>query len=371
MRVPSIAPPHAQATKQNLANNLSALLHIRAYALSVQQIELFPISNPPPHWFNPLNQHISTAKGHADNWSNTIEPGIVSRIPNAINDFARRVDMIVHNIKQILLDDHNHVRIPSSDDVVTIKRDLEWLTHHATRDYLQIKTLHTGFQGFSSSSHQDYSALTESVDGIQSAIGADQRAIAHVKTEIANAKAEINADNLRIDASAIAGGAGLILGASLLGLGAAAGPAAPFLLLAGGFCMLGAAAESAGLISHYESCIRNLKNNINSLTSEMSHEEQQVVSLTLLKHHIDSVVDKNRAMGDSLSEISDWFEITLGKCSNALQSITDAVDDVSQVDWDDFVEDLEMAKSSWLDLKRFVDNMQIQATGSHAHTHRA
>lgn len=375
MRIQSLAPPRFNATKNNLADHQDTLMHIRSYAISLEQLQLYPISNPPPDWYDHLNGNINNAKTHAQNWTNSIEPQIVSNIPQLVSNVQVRFNVVANNWKTML--DPNgtgQARQPTRDEIESIMHDLGWLQHHMNRDRESFSRVQTGFTHFKNNSDADFQSLSHGVDSIQHAIEVDEQDIARIRNLIDQEKVEIKADNLKIEASAIASGVGLFLGAGLIGFGAAAGPAAPVLLLVGGFCCIASIAQAAGVIAHFESQIRHLRDEINTQTAQLSHETQQALLLTALQKHIYDVVEKNQMMANSLSSVMDWFEDVIAKSNTALQELADARDDTgtdqNSPDWQDFLDDLEVALDTWHALNQFVNNMQNQATGSHVHTHR-
>ena len=256
----SLIPPNASQHKDALASHLGDLLHIRAYCVGVLNTTLYPATNPPPSWFNTLDGHLAAAKRTAETWTVTLDGALVAGVPEMMIHFGHLFRSSAGRITQILRDSGNH---PNASQRSAITNDLLWLAHHLHRTQHTISHLQSQFQSFQTASHTDFEALTSGVNSIQHAINADQQTIATINADIVTQKANIEHDNVAIDAAAIAAGSGLVVGAGLLGLGATAGPAAPVLLLVGGFFLVGSVAEAAAVIATFEHKLAVAENKIN------------------------------------------------------------------------------------------------------------
>lgn len=364
MPATSLRPPDPEQQKNTLASHMDALQHIRGYCIAVEHIDLKQIANPPPPWFGTLSAHIASAKRTARIWTNSLEPQMVAELPQDIIEYGMRFDLVAKWILGVLGQSSND---PSAHQQATILHALHWLQRNTSAGSAHIRSLHGQFTDFENDTSTDYRNLDQGVDSIQSAIADDQQAIGHLRSQIAQLNAEIAHDAMAIDAAAIAGGAGIAVGTALLGLGAAAGPAAPFLLAVGGFFEIGAIAEAAAVIATFESRIAAARNSINRDMATLSLETQQIASLTGLQHHIQVLVEKNRGMSSSLSEIGDWWQTVQTKLDGVIGDLTDAAGAYQQNDWFEFMLDIQTAKDEWKQFKDFATNMQEMATGAQMH----
>ncbi len=359
--LPTLSPPELDANKDTLAASLSAILQIRGYALAVEQTVLTKITDPPPDWWNELNTNLGVAQKHAQTWTTTLEPAITSTIPQAVITTGARFETAAKDILAILV--AAGANPPNPQQHGEIVADLEWMKDHLDENHTNILALKDQFSKFQIDSGTDYTTLSTGASSIQKALEVDQGVITNLKSDIVTAEAEIKADNMVIGASAMAGGVGLFVGVGLLGFGAAAGPAAPFLIGAGVFVMVGSIVEMATVIAIYEKKIAAAQNRMNHDQSQLQLEEQQAASLTVLEHTIDNLVNLNKAMGQALTEIADWWAGVKTKIELVIADVQNAQLDTDMGYWHALKLDVETAQTDWKSFAEYATNMQSMASG--------
>lgn len=356
----NLAPPNVDDHKDTLASHLSAVLQIRGYALAVEQTVLLKITDPPPDWWDTINTNLGTAQGHAQTWTNTLEPAITSTIPQAVISTGTRFNTAATDILNIL--QAAGTNPPTSDQQATILEDLQWMSSHLGQIETNISTLKNTFTQFQTDSGTDFQNLSSGSAAIQKALNVDEDTITRLNGDILAAQADIAADNAAITASGIAGGVGLFVGVGMIGLGAAAGPAAPFVIGIGAFIVVGSIVEMATVISIYAQKLAAAQNRLNDDQAQLALEQQQVASLTALGNTISNLTDLNKAMGQSLSEIADWWAGVKAKLDVVITDVQDATDDMGF--WHQFTLDITTAKTDWQQFSDFATNMQAIATGA-------
>ncbi len=359
-KITSLVPGDVAKQKDTFAAHIDALTQIRAYALAVENTNLVTISDPPPDWYNTLSTNLTAAKQHATVWTTTIEPAIVSTIPQAVITLGSRFGTGVTAILDILTQSKNN---PTADQITQIKGHMSWIVRHINDESTDIATVKTDFTTFQTNSGADLTNLTTGNNSIQAAILADNNDIIKMNGDIASLTADIRADQAAITAAGIAAGVGLFVGVAMVGLGAAAaGPAAPIVMAIGAFIIVGSIAEAAATIAVYEKKISTAQTNMNNDNAELDSDNKQVAALTIMNNSISGLVTKNQAMGQSLTDIADWWGTVTTKMTTVVQDISDASDDMSMDDWSDFQSDLQQAQKDWADFVTFATNMQTIAT---------
>jgi hypothetical protein len=355
----SLQPPDAAAQKDALAAHLSAVLQIRGYAIGVEQTHLIPIDpNKLPDWWGPLTKTLVTAQTHAGTWTQTLEPAITSKIPQAAITTGNHFDTAANDILGILASGTP----PTSAQQQTIVEDLQWISSHLADNHADIVQLQATFTQFQKDTGTDFGAMSTGAASIQHALDVDADLATTLSSDITVQQANIAADGKVITASGIAGGVGIFVGAGLIGLGAAAGPAAPFLIGAGIFLVVGSVVEMAAVIAVYEQKLAAAQNKLNDDQAALTLEKQQALSLTALSKTVGNLVDLNKAMGQSLSEIADWWQGVRDKIDAVITDVQNAQSDEGF--WHGLKLDVEAAQTDWADFRSFATNMQTMATGA-------
>lgn len=358
-KIASMVPQSADQQKDTLAKNLDVLSKIRAYAIAVEHTNLQTISTPPPTWFNELNTNLATTKADAAVWTTTLEPSIVSTVPQAVVTLGNRFTVGTNAMLKILTDSGNN---PTADQIQQLQGYLTWITKHVSEQKTTIATLQGTFTTFQQRAHIDYTNLTSGNASIQKAIVDDQTIIGDLTADIAVQNANITADNAAITASAIAGGVGLFVGVGMVGLGAAAGPAAPIVIGIGALIMVGSIVEMAAVIAVYSKKLAEAQNKLNQDTADLTNERQQVAALTLMNNSITNLTSLNEAMAQSLTDIADWWAIISTQLASVTADLTEAGSDMSQSDWLDFSMDIQLAQKDWVSFQSFATQWQQTAT---------
>lgn len=356
----SLRPPDADAQKDTLATHLSAILQIRGYCLAVEQTVLTPIKDPPPDWFTTLNSNLSTAQTHSTAWTSTLEPAITSKIPQAVITTGNHFTVAANQILTVLQDSNNN---PSSAQQQQIVENLQWMQTHLGDNQTTITGLADQFGTFQTNAGADYTTLSAGATSIQAALNVDNDTITHLQGDILQAQADIAADQAAITASGIAAGVGLFVGVAVVGLGAAAsGPAAPVAIVIGAFIIVGALAEAATVIAIYANKLAAAQTRLNDDQSALSNEQQQVASLTLLQQSISNLTDANKAMGQSLVEIADWWQGVQDKIGAVITDVQDAQQDEGY--WQFLNNDVQAATSDWGNFVQYATSMQNITSGA-------
>ncbi|MCB9280437.1 MAG: HBL/NHE enterotoxin family protein [Lewinellaceae bacterium] len=359
-KIASLVPQNASGQKDVLANHVDVLTKIRAYAIAVEQTNLQTIINPPPDWFDTLNTNLGVAKKHAGNWTQTLEPAITSTIPQAVINIGSRFQTGTANILQILQDSKNN---PTTEQISTIQAELNWIFKHIGDEKTSIDGVKSNFSTFQTDAGNDLTNLTTGNNSIQKALLDDQKVVTDLNSDIAIQKADIAKDNAAITAAGIAAGVGLFVGVSVVGLGAAStGPAAPFAIAIGAFIIVAAIAEAATVIAIYEKKLAEAQDKLNTDTAELANEQQQIASLTVMNTSVTTLVDKNKDMAQSLTDIADWFGIITTQVNTVISDLNDSKSDMSQSDWVDLSLDIQQAQKDWANFVTFATGMQTTVT---------
>ncbi|MBP0021745.1 MAG: HBL/NHE enterotoxin family protein [Cyanobacteria bacterium SBLK] len=357
----AIAPQDPQKIKQDLADHLSALTNIRGYVIAVENTTFNPPS-PKPDWFDGINAKLNTTKEHARVWNTTLEPAIVSTIPEAVIRFGTRFDMVSGDILGILSSSSYN---PSRDGIQSILSELNWLKRHMSQQQASIENVQSQFTNFQNYAATDLTALTTGSATIQKAQNALKDDIDRLNADIASVQAEIKSDQAAITASAIAGGVGLFVGVAAVGLGVAfSGPFAPVAAIIGGFVIVGSIVEMAAVIATYSHKIAQARSKLNSYNSQLQADQTLALSFTTMQNSTTNLITKNQAMANSLTEIADWWKTLDTKLDTEIKALQDALQDADKENWDDVAMDMRLAKRDWQDFKSFATNMQNIATGA-------
>jgi hypothetical protein len=302
---------------------------------------------------------LATAQTHTKTWTETLEPAITSTIPQSVIAMGSKFTTAADDILSILAASP----VPSPDQQATILSDLQWMSEHLAKSLDDISTLSQTFTTFQSDSGKDFTALSAGNASIQQAILSDTNVITRLNGDIASAQADIAADKAAMTAAGIAGGVGLFVGVGVMGLGAAGtGPLAPVAIAVGALIMVGSIVEMAAVIGVYAKKLADAQTRLNDDQAELTAEGQQVASLTLVSNTVDGLVEQNKAMGQSLSEIADWWAGTKAKLDTVIDDVQNAHDDIGF--WHPFKLDVTTAKADWQDFAAFATNMQDMATGA-------
>lgn len=90
-------------TEDNLKNNASAASVVTEYAQAT--ITAVPTLPNPPDWFEPIQNDITTAQNHAQNWVGTICPAVTTGIPQGIisfnETFQAKTNQILNIVQEI------------------------------------------------------------------------------------------------------------------------------------------------------------------------------------------------------------------------------------------------------------------------------
>jgi Bacillus haemolytic enterotoxin (HBL) len=358
--IPSFVPQGLDNQKDVLANHLSVLTSIRAYCIGVEQTSIQNIINPTPEWFTTLNTNLGLAKTHATVWTSTLEPAITTTIPQAAIAFGTKFGVASQSILNIL---NTSDYTPNQAQINQISQALAWMSKDLVTQQTEIDAQQATFKKFQSDSDTDLTNLTTGNNSIQQAILDDQKVVTSLTGDIAVQNANIAADNAAITASAIAGGIGLFVGVGMLGLGAAAtGPAAPIVMAIGGLIMVGSIVEMAATIAVYSAKLAEAQNKLAQDTADLNAENTQIASLTIMNNSISSLVDMNKAMAQSLTDIANWWAIISKDIHQVSSDIQSSIDDMTKEDWYGLSLDLAQAQGDWKTFVEFATNMQIAAT---------
>lgn len=358
-KISTLIPKDQTKQKDQMADALSVLSHIRAYVIAIEATSLQNILDPAPSWFKTLSTNLAAAQKHSEPWQKTLEPGITSTIPQAIINMGSRFGTATDAILDIL----NSTDVPTAAQIKNITQALDWITEHISTQQGDIKKLQDAFSTFSSDAHTDYTTLTSGVDSIQTAILDDQDLISTLQGDIAVDEANIAKDKAAITAAGIAAGVGLFAGVSIIGLGAAAtGPAAPIAILIGAFILVGSVAELAAVLAVYIPKLEKAQSKLRKDTAKLNYEQQQVASLTVMKNSITNLTSLNQKMAQSLQDITDWFADLSKQVSTVSTDIKDSQGDLTKADWFSLKLDIQQAQKDWKQLADYATQWQKTAT---------
>lgn len=359
----SLIPQNLTGQQDTLANHVSVLSSIRAYCIGVEQTSLQNIVTPVPDWFNSLQANVELAKTHVTVWTANdtgIEAQITSTIPQAAITFGTKFQTGSNAILKILNDSGNS---PSAAQIADIQKALTWMTAGIDAQQTDINTVKAQFGTFQTNAATDLTNLTTGNNSIQQALNVDQQVISNLNGDIAVQTANIAADNAAITASALAGGIGLFVGVAMVGLGAAAtGPAAPIVIAIGAFIMVGSIVEMAAVIAVYEKKLAAAQSKLAQDTFDLNQENQQVASLTVMNTSVTSLVNLNKNMAQSLSDIADWWAITSKDITAVANDFAAISSDMTNADWFGMSLDLQQAQADWTTFVKFATQMQITVT---------
>ncbi len=346
--------------KDVVANHVSILTQIRAYAVGVEQTNLQAAITPPPDWFKTLSANLGVAQKHATVWTTSLEGDITSTIPQAVLTISSRFKTGTDSILSILNASGNN---PSSAQVTEIVDTLTWIFRHVGDEQTSINAVKSTFMTFQTNAGIDLTALTTGNNSIQKALLDDQKVVNKLNSDIAIQNADITKDNAAIEAAAIAAGIGLFVGVAVLGIGAAStGPFAPIAMIIGGLIMVGAIIEAAAVIAVYSQKLAEAQNQLANDTDELNNEQQQIAALTLMNQSVTSLVNLNKNMAQSLTDLADWFALVTTKIGTVVSDLNDAQGDMNTQDWLDFSLDIQQAQQDWNDFQNFATGWQTTVT---------
>lgn len=362
-KLASLVPQNLTGQQNTLANHVSVLSNIRAYCIGVEQTSLQNIITPVPDWFTTLQSNVALAQTHATVWTANqtgIEAQITSTIPQAAITFGSRFVTGSNAILKILTDSSYD---PSATEINQIQQALNWMNEGIAAQQQNITTVQAQFGTFQTNSAADLNNLTTGNNSIQAALNIDNQEITKLNGDIAVQNANIAADNAAITASAIAGGIGLFVGVAMVGLGAAAtGPAAPIVMAIGGLIMVGSIVEMAAVIAVYEQKLSAAQSKLAEDTYNLGQENQQVASLNVMNNSVTNLVNLNKNMAQSLSDIADWWTITSKDLAAVASDFTAVSKDMTQQDWFGMSLDLQQAQSDWATFVQFATQMEVTVT---------
>ena len=361
--LPSLVPKNLTDQQNKLAEHVSVLAKIRAYCIGVEQTSLQNIITPVPGWFTTLNSNVQLAKTHCNVWTASdtgIETQITSTIPQAAITFGSKFGTGSNAILNILEKSGNS---PSAAQIIQIQQALTWMTAGIDTQQTNINTVKAEFTTFQTNAAVDLNNLTTGNNSIQTALNIDNQVIFKLNGDIATQNANIAADNDAITAAALAGGIGLFVGVAMVGLGAAAtGPAAPVVIAIGAFIMVGSIVEMAAVIAVYEQKLSAAQSQLAQDTYELGQENQQVASLTVMNTSVTTLVNLNKDMAQSLSDIADWWGIISKDIAGVNADFTAISKDMTTADWFGMSLDLTQAQTDWAQFVQFATQMEVTVT---------
>ncbi|MBP0021746.1 MAG: HBL/NHE enterotoxin family protein [Cyanobacteria bacterium SBLK] len=323
-----------------LANQLSALIELRAYALAVDNTDLSAGSGAiPSGLFNTLNNNLNTIKNHANYCTNTLIPQM-NAVPNSLVTCGQKFGDTANQILG-LWRFHEGTSI-DSDMKEAILDLLGTLKGIVNEQKSNIQTLHSDFSTFQVDADGDLTQLVDNVNDIQNQVNADKNVISQLNSDIAEAKSRIASDRSLITKLSIAQGLSAAAGCGILGFGG---------MFIGGM-VSGGLTDS---IYRDRQDINNAQNTIARDQAQLPKERQYITSLTVVQSSMNDLATLNRNMKSSLNEIADWWQSVETKLSNILEDIQDASLDSN---WDWLKDDVNMAKQEWQNLLNFATNMQ-------------
>ncbi|RYY90163.1 MAG: hypothetical protein EOO15_03710 [Chitinophagaceae bacterium] len=359
-KIASLRLDDASAQKDKMANHVDVLAKIRAYAIGVQQTNIAAYKDPPPTWFQTLSTNLTAAKGHASVWNTTLEPGITATVPQTVIELGTRFKVATNAMLAILDSSGNN---PTPDQVTKMSTDLAWIVRHVEEQRAAIASLQLQFKTFQGNAAADFNTLTTGNDSIQQAILDDNKRIIELQGDIAVQNAEIAKDNAAITASGIAGGVGLFVGVAVIGFGAAAtGPFAPIAIGIGAFIMVGSIIEMATVMAIYAAKAAAAQKQLAQDQADLDNEKKEVASLTVMNNSITNLVNLNKDMAQSLTDVANWFEAISAKIKTVKTDLDDAGTDMTKADWDSFYMDIQASQLDWADFANFATQMQKTVT---------
>nr|WP_321232956.1 hypothetical protein [uncultured Psychroserpens sp.] len=362
--IKTLVPTDLKKQKDQMAKNLGVLSLIRGYVIGVEHTQIQAIS-PKPSWFDTLNTNLKGAQKHVKPWQTKIEPGITSNFPQSISNMASRfatgTDEILAILNTKTKDGKQYV--PTAAQIQTIVNSLNWISKHINSEKSTLDGVKTDFDAFKTNSDNDYTALNDGNNSIQTAILADNKLIVKLQGDIVTDNAHIAADKAAITAAGIAAGVGLFAGVSVIGLGAAStGPAAPVVMLVGAFIIVASIAELTAVLAVYIPRLNAARTKLADDTAHLGEEQQQVASLSLMSDSISKLLDLNKQMQNSLQDLTDWFAQTTLQISTVASDISEASSDITADDWFSLKLDVIQAQKDWKALETYANQWGVAAS---------
>ncbi|HTW85101.1 MAG TPA: HBL/NHE enterotoxin family protein [Candidatus Sulfotelmatobacter sp.] len=342
-----LAPPAQDVHKDVLAEHLNGVVHIRGY-VSALAITTIPSLNPQPAWYQNFSLNLFNAKQHGSVWTTTLESAITSTVPQLIIDFGTKFGVAADDITQTISAANGN---PDAAAQQKIQARLTWLGGQLADTKSQITDLCSQFTAFHDAAISDLSALTGE-DGIQQALLADQALAAKLKADIDADNAEIAADEAKLTASGIAGGVGIGVGVAAMAFG-------PVGFLVGAFITVASIAEMEAMYATYTRKIQDAHAEIARDTNELDDDMQQIAALSVLNASVGKLADLNKGMGQSLSDIADWWGTVAAKTNATIADLASASTEAGF--WLGVGNDVTSAREDWDGLVQFATNMQTIA----------
>ncbi|HTW85097.1 MAG TPA: hypothetical protein VMD91_13595 [Candidatus Sulfotelmatobacter sp.] len=348
--------PGGDAAKSMLADHYQGLISIRGYVLALSKTNLTPVSDPPPSWYDGLVAKIDAAKAHTSPWTTELEPAITSTLPGQIVEFGTRLQTATNGILAIL----QATPKPSPDDAKKIADQLDWLRRGIGDHKADIDKLRADFVTFQRAADADLHALNDGADSVQHDLNIDNALVAKLQGDQRSDQADIDADKAAMAKAGVAAGVGIFVGASTLVVSGATGIGA----VIGGFVIAGAVIEAATVLSIYGVRLADAQRRYDQDTADLTAEQNQVASLTLVKGVVDNLIGLNGGMSQSLSDVSVWWSTIEQKLGTVVDDVAAATSDDDQQAWLLLGDDIRATQTEWADLAAFAQNMQNAALGA-------
>jgi len=343
--------------REKLGLHFSTLMTVRGYVKAATTSSISPVEGVNSAIYDALHDKLTTAQEHANAWV-TLDTAIVSTVPEAIIVHSVRFQSAADTVLNILNVCNN---APDATQRAAIQERIDWLSQHLAANRQQVDALAGQFKTFQDNAATDLNALSNGEGSIQALLDADNQDLKWLDGDIDKWNAEAAADRDALGISGAAAGVGLFVGVAAMALSEFTMGAS---LLAGGFLVFGSAAEAAAVLTIYSQRLAAAEAQLRDDLARQKSEGDQVIALGIIRDTINHLTSTNAAMGESLTQIADWWQLIERKYADVQQSVTDAAEDASNQQWSSVAADLTDEKQYWQDLKAFATSMQIAISTS-------
>ncbi|WP_144511636.1 HBL/NHE enterotoxin family protein [Bacillus thuringiensis] len=287
-----------------------------------------------------INQKIGVARGNAQYWLDNMKPQIIQVNQNIIGyntRFQAYQDDLVKDVNCALENAKNNNNVLSAQDKEPIKNRITTLNRSIQKNKEAANKLVTDLTDFRNKLVTDSTGLQNDAEKISNTLTSNETGIP-LKMKQIEANQKTIDENTKI----------MILSAFAI----AAGP----IVMATPFFMFGIPMIAGGIYGTVvtKQQIEKSQQEIMQLTSELSSMQQQVTKLVVLKNNTNNLTGTINEAITATENIKKQWETIGAKYETLLNDI----DFISADALDSIVDDIDIAKNSWNDVKKSAEDIQ-------------
>ncbi|MDR4986906.1 enterotoxin [Bacillus cereus] len=287
-----------------------------------------------------INQKIGVARGNAQYWLDNMKPQIIQVNQNIIGyntRFQAYQDDLVKDVNYALENAKNNNNVLSAQDKEPIKNRITTLNRSIQKNKEAANKLVTDLTDFRNKLVTDSTGLQNDAEKISNTLTSNETGIP-LKMKQIEANQKTIDENTKI----------MILSAFAI----AAGP----IVMATPFFMFGIPMIAGGIYGTVvtKQQIEKSQQEIMQLTSELSSMQQQVTKLVVLKNNTNNLTGTINEAITATENIKKQWETIGAKYETLLNDI----DFISADALDSIVDDIDIAKNSWNDVKKSAEDIQ-------------